>query len=50
MDIMISSFENVMQLKKEHKIDIRNAAYAYALTQLQEAVFSCGTTQYFHGR
>jgi glutamate dehydrogenase (NADP+) len=49
MNIIISSFTKINEIMKEHKIDMRNAAYVHALKQLQEAFASCGTSKYFSG-
>lgn len=44
---MARAFQEVYALAKQHKCDMRTAAYAVALSRIGEAIASGGTKQYF---
>ncbi len=46
-DIYTEAFNNVRNMSKKHKIDLRNAAYICALNRIGEAVLAGGTKKYF---
>lgn len=45
--IMVREFNNIYDLSKEKKIDMRTAAYAHAIRRIGRAIESMGTEKYF---
>ena len=48
-ELILNAFNQVFNFMKDHKVDMRTAAYACALNQFGEAVVALGTRQYFQG-